>query len=333
MRFKNAAQLINDAGEIIIIQAENPDGDSLASSLALEEILGDLGKTVRLFCPVDIPRYLHYLNGWDRVSSNFSQKADLAVIVDTSAEVLMSKALDMPDVRHFLQTRPVLVIDHHTTKPTLSFPFTPMLMEAVSTGEVIFRLARKLRWPINTQAAEHLMISILSDSLGLTTPSVTADTFKTAGELVKLGAVPATIENRRREYMKKTQAILSYKGDLIKRIQYFLDGKLALIHIPWEEIAAYSDQYNPSMLVIDEMRLVEGVEAAIAIKSYPDGKVTGKVRTNLPIAENIAGYFGGGGHLYAAGFRIYEELDKVNREIVVATDKALKDYANENQLF
>ena len=43
--FDTAKQLINDAKKIIIIQAENPDGDSLGSSLALEEILGDLNKT------------------------------------------------------------------------------------------------------------------------------------------------------------------------------------------------------------------------------------------------------------------------------------------------
>ena len=65
---------------------------------------------------------------------------------------------------------------------------------------------------------------------------------------------------------EKSPEILAYKGELIGRIEYFLDGKLALVHIPWNEIQSYSDQYNPSMLVLDEMRLVEGVEAGVAIK-------------------------------------------------------------------
>ena len=56
------------------------------------------------------------------------------------------------------------------------------------------------------------------------------------------------------------------------------------------------------------MRLVEGVKVAVAIKTYPDGKLTGKIRcdSSAPIAEKIAGYFGGGGHFFAAGFRTYD---------------------------
>jgi len=128
--------------------------------------------------------------------------------------------------------------------------------------------------------------------------------------------------------MKKSPEILKYKGVLIERIEYLLDGKLALIHIPWEEIQQYSDQYNPSVLVLDEMRLVEGVEIGVAIKTYPDGKLTGKLRSNTPISAAVAGFFGGGGHQYAAGFRVYESLDKIIPELLTATDKALKDYEN-----
>ena len=166
----------------------------------------------------------------------------------------------------------------------------------------------------------------MSDSLGLTTQSTHADSFTVAGELTRLGASNAAIEERRRDFMKKSPEILAYKGRLIERIEYLLDGKLALVHIPWEEIQAYSDQYNPSMLVLDEMRLVEGVEVACAIKTYPDGKLTGKLRCNTPVGEQIAGYFGGGGHPYAAGFRIYEAYEATVRELVDAADKALKEY-------
>jgi len=126
--------------------------------------------------------------------------------------------------------------------------------------------------------------------------------------------------------MKKAPEILAYKGRLIERIEYFLDGKLAVVHIPWNEIQEFSDQYNPSVLVLDEMRLVTGVEIGVAIKTYPDGKLTGKLRANIPIAEKVAGFFGGGGHVYASGFRVYEDYDKIISELVTATDKALTDY-------
>ena len=84
--------------------------------------------------------------------------------------------------------------------------------------------------------------------------------------------------------------------------------------------------YNPSVLVLDEMRLVDKVQIAVAIKTYPDGKLTGKVRSNVPIAGTVAGFFGGGGHEYSSGFKVYENYDKIMPELVTAVDKALTSY-------
>lgn len=322
----NATQLIEDAHSIVIIQAENPDGDSIGSSLALEEILGDLKKTVSLHCPVDIPKYLRYINGWDRIIDDFDLSSDLAIIVDTSADVLLSKTLQIPGVRHFLQTHPVLVLDHHISKSTLSFEHTLVSQPVVSTGELIYNLAAASQWTVSAQAAEDLLVSIMSDSLGLTTQNTTANSFSVCAELTRLGASNAAIEARRRDFMKKSPEILAYKGRLIERIEYLVEGRVALVHIPWEEIQEYSDQYNPSVLVLDEMRLVEHVDVAIAIKTYPDGKLTGKVRSNLPIADIVAGYFGGGGHAYAAGWRMYESYEKALQELIVAASKSLEEY-------
>mgnify|MGYP000907994959 FL=1 len=322
--FDKAIDAINNAQKIVVVQAENPDGDSIGSSLALEEILSDLGKNVQLHCPVDTPKYLRYIHGWDRITSDFDTNADLAIIVDTNAELLISKSLSMPGVRHFLEAHPVIVLDHHATDSTLTFDATHVNQPVVAAGELIYNLAHTAGWAINPQAAENMLIAIMSDSLGLTTQNTTADSFRVAGELTALGASNSAIEERRREFMKKSPEILAYKGRLIERIEYLLDGKLAIIHIPWEEIQKYSDQYNPSVLVLDEMRLVEGVEVACAIKTYPDGKLTGKLRSNMPVSEQIAGYFGGGGHAYAAGFRVYDDYAVIVRELVEAADKSLR---------
>lgn len=323
--YKEFQTAIDAATRIVVIQAENPDGDSLGSALALEDILGSLGKEVELYCPVALPKYLRYVDGWDRVTDELSQKADLAIIVDTLSETLLSKVLDVPGARHFLETRPVFALDHHVSvESSLSFPHNIIASEtAVATGELIYEIAMELKWPLSKVAAGCLYTAIMSDSLGLTTPATTAESYRVVAGLLDAGVVPSELEAKRRQLMKKSPEILEYKAKLIQRISYHLDGKLALIHIPWEEIQAYSDQYNPSMLVLDEMRLVDDVEVAIAIKSYPDGKVTGKLRSNVPISDTIAGFFGGGGHPYAAGFRAYEDYATIERELIQASDKAL----------
>ncbi len=324
---------LESAKKIVVVQGENPDGDSLASSLALEELLGEQGKDVLMYCAIDMPKYLRFLSGWDRVVNEFPFDADLAIIVDTAAEALLEKTLAAPGVRSFLESHPVIVLDHHgeaddeQAQNDLTFKHEFILgTNAAATGELIYDIAKTVGWPVTPAAAAMLYSSIAADTLGLSTESVTPATYQTMADLVKLGAKPYEIENARRELMKKPADILAYKGELIGRIEYLLDGTLATIHIPWEDIQEYSDRYNPSVLVLDEMRLVEGVQVACAIKTYPDGKLTGKLRCNLPVASAIAGYFGGGGHNYAAGFKVHETYDQIMRELVTATDKALKEY-------
>ncbi len=325
--FETAKNLLDAAQKIVVIQPENPDGDSLASALALEEILSDAGKDVVLYCPIEMPKYLRYINGWDRVEKDWPRSQDLAIIVDTTSALLMQQSFETPGVVSFLESHPVIIFDHHQEGGS-DLPFTPHMVlddTAIAASEVIYNFAMSQGYSINRDAAEALFIALQSDSLGLTTQSVTPEAYQVAADLVKLGVVPADIETRRREYMKKPAEILAYKGKLIERIEYDLDGALATVHIPWEDIQEYSDRYNPSVLVMEEMRLVDTVEVAVAFKTYPDGKVTGKIRTNAPIAHHIAGYFGGGGHAYAAGFKVFEDFATVRSELITATQKALEE--------
>lgn len=300
------SEFIRGKERICVIQAENPDGDSLASAIALDYLLAD--KEVALYCPVDIPKYLHYFTDWSRVANEFDFKADGYIIVDTAAEVLLSKLLDDSAIRNRLYSAPVLVIDHHESPDNLNFPHESVIEICPACAEIIYHIAKDQKLDIGKEAAELIFQGILSDTLGLTSATVTAETFEIAAELTRLGADISSLEDRRREFMKKSPRILDYKADLIKRIEYYLDGKLSVVHIPWDDIREYSDEYNPNVLILEEMRLVEGVEVAIAIKTYPDGKLTGKIRctSDAPIADKIAGYFGGGGHPYAAGFRTYD---------------------------
>ena len=304
--YKKFAEFVEGKQKICVIQAENPDGDSLGSAIALDYLLE--GHEVSLYCPVNIPQYLHYFSDWSRVTDEFDWKADGYMIVDTAAEVLLSKLLDDSAIANRLYSTPVLVIDHHETEDDLQFPHEAIIEVKPSCTEVIYRIAKECKCEISTEAAEAIFQGLLSDTLGLTSASVTAETFEICAELTRLGANISELEDRRREFMKKSPRILDYKADLIKRIEYSLDGALATVHIPWEDIEEYSQEYNPNVLILEEMRLVEGVRVAVAIKTYPDGKVTGKIRTSTdaPIAEKVAGYFGGGGHQFAAGFRTYD---------------------------
>ncbi len=327
--YNNFSEFLKDKNKICVIQAENPDGDSLGSAIALEYLLKD--KEVSLYCPVDIPKYLHYFEGWSRVSKDFTFNADGYIIVDTAATVLLSKLLDDQVVKNILYTKPVFVLDHHETEDDLEFPHESIIEVLPACCTLIYKIAKDQGIEISKDAAENIFNGILSDTLGLTTASVTAEDFRIAAELTELGANVSDLEEHRKEFMKKSQRILDYKADLIKRIDYSLDGELATVHIPWDDIQEYSDEYNPNVLILEEMRMVEGVKVAVAIKTYPDGKITGKIRTSEPIADKVAGFFGGGGHQYAAGFRTYDlSYDDCIKDLVRCCNDLLKDYQSDN---
>ncbi len=320
---------LTNKSKICIIQAENPDGDSLGSAIALDYLLPD--KEASLYCPVNMPKYLHYFSDWSRVTNEFDFSADGYIIVDTASSVLLSKLLEDPAIKNRLYSTPILVIDHHESEDDLDFEHESIIEIRPSCTELIYRIVREKGFTINKNAAEAIFQGLLSDTLGLTSQLVTAETFDTAAELTRLGANIADLEERRREYMKKSQRILNYKADLIKRIDYSLDGLLATVHIPWNEIEEYSYEYNPNVLILEEMRAVEGVEVAVAIKTYPDGKVTGKIRCSGKhlIADKIAGYFGGGGHIMASGFRTYDTTyENVVRDLVSIVPKLIEEENN-----
>jgi bifunctional oligoribonuclease and PAP phosphatase NrnA len=318
--------ILATAQRVVILQADNPDGDSMGSALALEQILHDLGKEPLLYCGVDIPSYLAYMPGWDRVNKELPHQFDASIIVDTSADSLFEQ-LAKSGQKGWVAAKPVILIDHHAVENTINYATVVCNQTAVATAEVIYELSRQLDWPLNVAAKNMIANAILSDSLGLTTEATSARSIHIIGELVEGGVSIAALEARRRELMRKSPELVRYKGQLLQRIDYHADNRIATIDIPWEEIEAYSPQYNPSMLVIDDMRNTVGTHVAIAFKRYNDGHVTAKIRANFgyAIANQLATHFGGGGHPYASGFKIIESrpFNEIKSECIALATQLL----------
>lgn len=318
--------VVNAAAKIVIVQADNPDGDSVASSLALENILGDMGKEVIMYCGVDMPSYLKYLPGSDRVINTLPTNFDASIIVDTSSDLLLEQ-LEKTRAKSWLASKPCIVLDHHSTPPTISFATVMCNIGAVSTGEVIYEISSQLGWQLNNDAKKLIAISILSDSMGLTTEATSARSVQIISELVEGGVSLAEIESARRETMRREPELIAYKGQLLQRVEFHDNNRIAMLTIPWEEIEKYSPLYNPPMLVIDDMRLAKNTDIAICFKLYPGGKVTAKIRANYGsgVADKLAEHFGGGGHAYASGFKIAngQSLDDIKAETIKVTSELL----------
>ncbi len=323
-------RLVKDASTIVIIQADNPDGDSLASALAFEQICVELGKESYLYCAVDMPDYLKHLAGWDRVSNEIPPKFDLSIIVDTSANVLLEK-LNNSHYIHWVSSHPVIVLDHHSDV-ACDIPYATVVINdnsAVATGELIYHLAKQLGWELNLMANTQLASSILSDSLGLSSEGTTAETYRIMADLIDNGVDRPALEEARRALNKMPETIYRYKAKLIERTELHAEGKIALVTVPNDEIMTYSPLYNPAPLIQNDMLQTEGVEVAIVLKNYSSGKVTGSIRCGygITIAADLAKNFGGGGHVYASGFKVdkAESFLKLKTQCVQKATELLKE--------
>ena len=298
--------LVKVAKRILVIQADNPDGDSLGSSLALEHILSKMGKDVYLYCGVDIPGYLKYVPGFDRVNQDFPTSFDLSIIVDASTMTLLEKIHD-GGFHTKLATRPCIVLDHHAVVERPIHYATESIIDSsrASAGELIYLLAKELTWQMPIEALDAITVSILGDTQGLSNQLTTATTYQVMSEMVAAGVNRPKIEEARRELSKMPMSILQYKGRLLARTEFFHDGTIATNTVPQQEITTFSPLYNPGPLVQFDMLQTIGVKIAIVFKSYDDGKVTAAIRCNAGygVGGELAEKFGGGGHAFAAGFK------------------------------
>ncbi len=312
---KELKELLAKSQTIVVVQGDNPDADSLGSSLGLESILGESGKDVYMYCGIDAPEHLKFLSGWDRISKDLPNRYDLAIVVDCGAWSLLGNYLKA-GANKFPKEK-LVIIDEHDLDHDIEARLDIHDRVAVASSEIVFRVCQTAGLKIPAEAANPLAAGILADTLGLTNRSLKdrPEVFEVMPDLVRAGYDPAALQEKRLERLKITPELLHYRGELMQRVEYFNGGKIASITIPHDELKEHSQEFNPTV-ILDETRMVEGVLVAIGFKQYMrDGKlirVTGRIRCSngCEIADKLAMAFGGGGHIYAAGFKV--EADNIN---------------------
>jgi len=314
-------EIINSANRIVILQAGNPDADSLGSALALEQILHTMGKDPLLYCSIDMPTYLRYLSGWDRVSNILPSDFDASIIVDASAMSLFDKLFSQSGQAK-IATKPVIVLDHHGSVAD-PIDFASVIINdpnTSSTGELIYSLAKDLGWEVALNTQEFLMTAILGDTQGLSNSSTGANTYRVLADMIDAGVDRPALEESRRLAGKMPEVIFRYKAELITRSEFYLNNRLAIVEIPQSEINMFSPLYNPSQIIQNDLLQTEGVGISVVLKSYDDGHITATIRGNpgSAVCDQLASHFGGGGHKLSAGFKIQggRKLNDIKTECV-----------------
>lgn len=321
-------ELVEAAQTILVLQPEKPDTDSLTSSLALEQILGDLGKEVVMYCQDELPRYIAYFNGADRVSDTFPDAFDLAIIVDTGSASQMSRTLEKYLGR--LKKKPVALIDHHANRDTLPMdPHEVIDPRTTSTCEMVLMISQQLGWKVNPEAANLLVPGIIADTRNLSVATVTPESFRAVAQLMELGADVAASHEAYRKADQLSVELLQLKGRILSRVETHASGKIALVVVTPIELKQYAEIHDPSDLVIYDMQWAEGVAVAVVIRHYggQSNKIKISTRAQMPVAAKACQDFGGGGHDRAAGCQLNDTpVEEVKASFIKSLTKHIHDY-------
>lgn len=290
---------IEAANSIAILGHYNPDGDCVGSSLAVYHyILAKYpNKTVVVALDTKPDRF-SYLPAFDCiVTSDFGQyHVDLCIMVDCSDT---SRFKDR--ILIFDQSKEKLCIDHHRSNKA-DMKYTILNPDISSTCELLYEQMDKEY--INFEVATCIYTGIVHDTGCFRYPTTTPKVLRIAADLLEQGVESAKMMEK--SYFSKSYMQNQVLGRTLLESVLFADNRCIFSYITKPVMDFYGVTRMDLEGIIDNLRNTSGVEVAIFF--YEIGSQTHKVSLrskDLVDVGSIASFFGGGGHLRAAGCIMY----------------------------
>jgi phosphoesterase RecJ-like protein len=299
---------IRDANRILLVGHVNPDGDSIASQLALAKGLEQLGRTVSIQSHDPVPYMYRRLPGAEAISKVEVIKGefDLALMIECP-KMHRSGFESVPAGR-------IAGIDHH---PDYDLEADTHWLDttAAAVAEMMYELLLDLGCTITKDIAENLMMGLMTDSGSFTYPNTTARSLDIAAALVRKGANTTNIANM--AYRSYPLDRLDLMSELLGSMRRFCDGQLVIMTMDEKTIRkrGYTGELFEDM--VNYPLAAELVLISALGRQDAGGQWRFSLRSKGEVDVGaIAREFGGGGHKNAAGFRSRDKLDEIIDSLV-----------------
>lgn len=148
-----------------------------------------------------------------------------------------------------------------------------------------------------------------------------------AGKLIEKGLDCAKIIDD--TFYRKTYIQNQILGRALLESFLFMDGRCIFSGLRKKDLEFYGADTNDLDGIIDQLRVTEGVECAIFIYETSIHEYKISMRSNAIVdVSRVAEYFGGGGHIRAAGCTmsgtIYDVLNNLSKHIEMQLDAHTK---------
>lgn len=298
---------------IVLVGHIHPDGDCIGSSLGLYNYLSENYPDLSVDLYLDaVPEKFSYLKNFSKIKHENDGKTqyDLCISLDCGDRERLG------DFGVFLEMAAnSLCIDHHITNTRFANE-NIVDVKASSTCEVLFELLDETK--VSKTVAECLYTGLIHDTGVFKYSNTSARTMQVAGILIGKGIDFTTIIED--SFYKKTYVQNQILGRSLLESVIFLKGVCIFSVVKKKDMEFFGADNSDFDGIVEQLRCTEGVECAIFMYETASQEYKVSLRSNKYIdVSKVAAYFGGGGHIRAAGCTmagsIYDVVNNLSAQL------------------
>lgn len=303
---------------VVIAGHIRPDGDAIGSCLGLYLYLKENYPQIESKVYLEaVPNAYSEVYGVSDIIHDISRTGvpDLFFCLDCADEKRLGDAGKL-----LQEAERTICIDHHISNKGLA-DVNYIVPDASSTSELVFTILQEEKIPFH--AAEALYMGIVHDTGVFRHSCTSPDTMETAAKLMRKGINCSRIINT--TYYDKTYQQNQIMGKALLEGVLMLEGKVIFSSVRKEDMEQFG--VTPADLdgIVQLLMGTRGTEAAIFLyETNPqEFKVSMRSREIIDVST-IAGCFGGGGHVRAAGCNVQGNVCDIVNDIVFHMEEQLK---------
>ncbi|MBQ2407159.1 MAG: bifunctional oligoribonuclease/PAP phosphatase NrnA [Lachnospiraceae bacterium] len=311
------------AQSIVISGHVRPDGDCVGSCMAAYLYLKKAMPSADIKVCIEKPASVFgCIKDFELIDSSFSVEAPVDVMIALDCE--KSRLGEAEEI--FKLAKKTINIDHHISNEHGCGDINYVIPSASSTSELIYDVMDKSY--MDMDIAKAVYIGIVHDTGVFKYSNTSPKTLRIAAELIEYGFdFPSIIDET---FYEKTFVQNQILGRALLESIMFMDGKCIVSYVNQSTLDFYNATPTDLEGIVNQLRIIKGVECAIFM--YQVGNLEYKVSLRsckYVDVSKVASYFGGGGHVRAAGCTMNGTFHDVINNISGQIEKQMKEYVTE----
>jgi phosphoesterase RecJ-like protein len=310
--FDQIFSTLDKSNRVLVASHLRPDADALGSTIACALWLKGCGKNVTAWIDDGMPEKFRYLPANELVSAPpaAAEKFDVFLALDTSVKNRLGT------VAAAVAPGAIWInLDHHVSNE-LYGEINCIDPTSPATGQILYEFFQRAGVVLTPDIATNLFAAISTDTGSFQYQGTDSRTFDAASGLVAAGVDVASLS--RAMYENQPRRRFDLLRFALNEAEFFCDDRIASFSLTIADASRLGVLPEDNEGIIDQLRSIEGVRAAIFFEELPEGKVRVSARSKDPALDvcKICQLFKGGGHPMASGARVPGALEKVKGEFL-----------------